>query len=185
MSQAKRKTPVKRSPVKRSPIKKKDKPPEAPQGLRTQSTEEIIDAFDINRQTLARWVRQGCPCTRGRGKSNLFDQGEVASWMKAKGLTGAVGRPGGPTSDKLAAAKLRKELAMAELHEIKAARERGGLIDRAEQERENVRKFTVIRNKLLALPATAAAALQGLNALEIQAALEARIRDALTELSRK
>jgi terminase small subunit / prophage DNA-packing protein len=153
---------------------------------RTQTTDEILEVIGINRQTLQAWVKKGCPCTkaRGKGKQNKFDQFEVAAWMKANNLSGTVGRPTGPVSEQLAAAKLRKENAMAELHEIRVAREKGELVEKAEQERLNIKKFTVIRNKLMGLPAAAAPAIAGLEAPAIETALECRIRDLLAELSR-
>lgn len=154
--------------------------------MRDKTTAEILDTFGINAQTLAGWIRKGCPCTKakGRGKQNKFDEGEVASFLKEKGLTGAVGRPGGPLSEDLAAARLRKERAMADLNEIKVAKERGTLVDIAEQERSNIQKFTVIRNKLMGLPSAVAPSITGLDAPEIERILDERIRETLIELSR-
>jgi phage terminase Nu1 subunit (DNA packaging protein) len=155
---------------------------------REQTTADILEAFEINRQTLASWVRKGCPCTKpktkGKGKQNKFDQNEVAAWMKSKNITGAVGRPGGPITEQLQKAKLRKETAMAELHEMRSAKERGLLVDRQEQERNNVKKFALIRSKFAALPAAVAPSLAGLTVPTIEAVLQTRIIEVLAELSR-
>lgn len=152
--------------------------------MRDKTAKEIMDVFEINRNTLQVWVRKGCPVTKSKIGGNRFDETEVASWMKANGLTGKAGRPVGPMSEQLMAAKLRKENAMADKHEIEVARIKGLLVEKSQNEADNVKKFTVIRNKLLGLPASVAPTITGMNAPDIERELETRIREVLTELSR-
>jgi excisionase family DNA binding protein len=154
---------------------------------RTLTTTELCELFDITQKTVQRWVARGCPCDRRSGKARMFNGDEVAAWMKENKLTGNVGAPSeatGPVGEQLKAAKLRKELAMAEKHEIALAREKGLLVEAAKVEAENVEKFTLIRNRLLGLPAQASSFLVGRSAVEIEGELDRRVKEILVELSK-
>jgi phage terminase Nu1 subunit (DNA packaging protein) len=153
--------------------------------MRDKTTADILETFDIKRNTLQQWIKKGLPYTKAKGKEqNKFDEGEVASWLKEKRMTATVGRPIGPMSEQLAAAKLRHLLAIAEIHEMKRDQQKGTLVEKSEAERSNVTKFTVIRNKLLGMPSAVAPSITGLDAPDIERELEDRIREILTELSR-
>jgi phage terminase Nu1 subunit (DNA packaging protein) len=151
---------------------------------RKQTTQDICETFDVNERTVANWVKRKCPCDKGgKGRLRMFDEGEVAAWIKDNGLVGKVGKPSGPLGDQLAAAKIRKELALAEKHELAVTERKALLILKSEAEQLNVAKFTVIRNKLLGLPSSAAPALLGKSVEEIQQLLRKRVEEVLTELS--
>jgi phage terminase Nu1 subunit (DNA packaging protein) len=156
--------------------------------MRDKTQQDIADIFDVTKKTINLWIKKGLPYSSsgtGRGNKNHFDETEVASWMKANHVTGVVGHPNQPTSERMAAAKLRNQEALANLNELKVAREKGILIERSEQEQNNVRKFTILKNKLLGLSSQVSAILAGLEAAEIQEELESRIREVLSELSKQ
>jgi phage terminase Nu1 subunit (DNA packaging protein) len=149
---------------------------------RRLTADELSDLLDIDRRTIQRWIGRGCPCDRpGRGKPNLFDEAEVVSWMEANNLTGKIGAP---VSDTLEAAKLRKELALAEKYELQTAKEKGLLIERAAVEKSIADALAVFRNRLLGLPASLAPVLAGREVPEIESMLDERLRDFLTDLSK-
>ncbi len=156
---------------------------------RTLLAAELADQFDVDVRTVTRWVADGCPCDGGgKGVKRLFNEGEVASWMKRKGITGATGRPADvddstDANDPLRKAKIRKETALADRYEIQVQRERGELVAKADVDAENVRKFNTIRNKLLGLPAAAAPIVVGMSAADAEGELESRVRLMLQELS--
>src|SRR4051794_4828265 len=103
--------------------------------------------------------------------------------MKEINLTGTVGKPSEPMSEQLAAAKLRKELALAEKHEVSVASEKATLVLAADVERTSLERFTTIRNWFLSLPAVVSAPLVGRSALQIEHELEGRVKEILVELS--
>lgn len=83
--------------------------------------------------TLGKYARQGCPHRRGKaGRGAAFRVGEVRAWMRSKGRTGAIGRPGLPSTPELEAARRRKELALARTYESRLHRERSRLVDAGE-----------------------------------------------------
>jgi phage terminase Nu1 subunit (DNA packaging protein) len=152
--------------------------------MRDKTTEETCEEFEVDESTIKRWIERGLPCDReGRGVPRLFDFAEVAAWKIQNNVTGEAGRPA-ETDDALKAAKTRKELALAEKHEIELARVKGLLVDKAVVESANIQKFTVIRNKFLGLAASIAPMLEGQDPASIEVLLDQRIREILEELSR-
>jgi phage terminase Nu1 subunit (DNA packaging protein) len=153
---------------------------------RDKTTEEICEIHDVERKTVQQWQKKGLPFTKSKSnKPNMFDAGEVAAFLRDNGLTGEIGRPTGPMSDQMAAAKLRKLNADADIYEMNRDQKKGLLVEKSENEKANTTKFTVIRNKLMAMPSAVAPSIVGLDAPEIEREIEQRIREILTELSRK
>lgn len=79
-------------------------------------------------------------------------------------------------------AQARKWRAAAEREELSLAREKGRLVDRAENEAANIRKFTLIRNKLLALPVRVSPMVEGKPVADVEHILTTEINLLLTEL---
>lgn len=107
--------------------------------------------------------------------------------MQANNLTGQMGRPKPPRTpqqDALAAAKLRKEIALAARAELLVEREKGLLVERAEVERQSCRKIEAVRNKLMGLGAGLAGQLEGQDAAEIQRLIDERCQQICDEFSR-
>ena len=61
---------------------------------RTKTTQEIADLFDVTVRTVTNWTKGGCPHNKPakRTDPNKFDEGEVAAWMQANGITGDMNR---------------------------------------------------------------------------------------------
>ena len=88
------------------------------------------------------------------------------------------------TTMDLAAAKLRKELALAEKHELAVARVKGELLDADEVERDRVRRVSVIKARLLQLAATAAPLCAGRDEGEIERIITEEVLLLLADFAR-
>jgi hypothetical protein len=88
------------------------------------------------------------------------------------------------TTMDLAAAKLRKELALAEKHELAVARVKGELLDAEEVERDRVRRVSVIKARLLQLAATAAPLCAGRDEGEIERIITEEVLLLLADFAR-
>ena len=88
------------------------------------------------------------------------------------------------TTMDLAAAKLRKELALAEKHELAVARVKGELLDAEEVERDRVRRVSVIKARLLQLAATAASLCAGRDEADIERILTEEVLLLLADFAR-
>lgn len=149
---------------------------------RTETSADVCDMFEISDRQLQRWVKKGVPHDGGgKGKPRKFNVDEVAAWMRDNN----VGTDDPDDPDELRAAKIRKENALADKHEIAVEVSRGLLVEAEAVEREWIRIATVIRTKLESLPASVAASLEGRSAVEIEHVLDDRIREVLTELSQR
>jgi phage terminase Nu1 subunit (DNA packaging protein) len=148
--------------------------------------EDVANELGVHGHTIRGWIKRPlnpCPHTRIQGRELRFDVAEVRAWMSANGVSGKQGRPPEPSSQNLEAAKLRKENALADKYEIQVERERGVVVPFAEVKSRWVELVTTAKNRLLGVPATAAPQCVGRDASEIQAILESRITEALSELS--
>lgn len=98
--------------------------------------------FRISRATLSDWARAGCP-KLGRGQWNLA---AVFQWREEH-IVGKL-----EVRNDMAREKLRAQRAKAELLEMEAEVQRGGLIDRQTVADEFVKRTIVYKQDLLALP---------------------------------
>jgi phage terminase Nu1 subunit (DNA packaging protein) len=147
---------------------------------------ELTAALGVSLATVRTYCAKGVPRDGdgSRGSPYRFDLGEVRKWMASAGITGKRGRPTEADGDELRAARIRKERALAERHEIAVGIARGELIKRTDAEAANATKFALVRSKLLGIPAALATLLVGKQPAEIEQEIEDRIRDVLAELSR-
>lgn len=88
---------------------------------------ELADSFGVTPRTVKRWVKQGCPCSRDRGRL-LFDQEEVRQWRQGHG-PGWQGGPGAApgfsaSRESLAKAELARKLTQAKKNELELSAER-------------------------------------------------------------
>lgn len=153
---------------------------------RTETTQDIAELFDVDTSTIHAWVKDGCPCDPSTSKrqSHKFNAGEVVKWMQDNNRTGKKGRPSTPEGDELQAAKLRKEIAMAEKYERENAVAAGKLIDAATEQARDVQKITAIRNRLCGLGASLAGVLEGKSGAERQSLIDDSIQEILAEFAR-
>lgn len=158
---------------------------------------ECAQELGISIRTLTNWVsKHGCP----RNSDGSYDIDEVRQWadtMKHKlgrrgRAHGDVRAPGGYSVDaeevedvreELLLAKLRKELAQAEKHELDV-QERRKLLISAQEAAEHLQDcISRAKSVLLGGPATLAPDLVGLEVRDIQETLEAWVYTSLKELS--
>lgn len=145
----------------------------------------LARVFGVHRNTIAAWVRNGCPVvTEGgkkRGRDWAFDTAAVAQWREDLAKADAIGDTDHATTDELERRKLAAETAVKEMD---AATKRGelGSIEDFERQVENL--VVEIRQKMLQVPARASKMVRGLDSeAEIKEILADEITQALTSLA--
>jgi len=165
------------------------------------TTEEARKAFGVTRVTMVSWNAKGCPHERRKdpdGKTRIYYRpSEIRRWLESGGPgvkmneprpggrpIGAVSAPAGGIRSELEAAELRKRIAQAAKLEMDVKEREGILVDAADVERANIRKFTAIRQAFETLPGRASAALASMSgAREIEDYLRAEVTAILRELA--
>jgi len=152
---------------------------------RESTTEEVAELLDVDRATILRWSGEGLPHDKPQKKQagNRYDVAEVAAWMKANNRTGEVGRPADSDSA-LVGHKTRKEKALADRYERENAVAAGLLIDAAAEQKRDIQKITLVRNRLCGLGAALSPQLEGLDGAQRQSAIDAAVEEILQEFSR-
>lgn len=146
---------------------------------RTLTTTECAESIGVDPKTLRGWIKDGCPATKpkGPGRPWMLDDTEVAAWLKSKGRDGSPGRPAGAGSEDLDGARLRKELAMADNWELRNAKERGELLERAAVETTAKEQVRSVRSRLMGVGSSLASQLEHHPAAEIQAIIDQHMHD--------
>ncbi|HVX85289.1 MAG TPA: hypothetical protein VH253_10940 [Phycisphaerae bacterium] len=142
---------------------------------------DAAKALGLTARTLQSYVRRGCPHTPSPAGA-MFDPADVRAWMEQSKLTGNPGRPAREESSELAAARLRKENALAAKYELAVAVERGELARIDDVKQDWLARITTTKHRLLGLPAAMAPTLEGLSAEAMAAMLRERITEALSPL---
>ena len=138
----------------------------------------LAQTFKVSPNSVTAWVRKGCPFTKQRDGSYLFDLKEVEAWRQK---TRRV-RPSGEKT--LAAAQIMKENALADLRELELGRKKGELIERAKVEKDAFRIGRTVRDALLALPDRLSGVLAAKSSQQkIHAVLTKEFRQCLEALS--
>ena len=118
---------------------------------RSKRKEQIADLFDVHWRTVLNWAREGCPHDKQGRKPYLFDEMEVAGWLKGHEKTCRPGRPAKEASKETDEWKLRKERALAETYEMTLAEKRGELVSVRQVEEERIRRVLAVKTGLLGL----------------------------------
>ena len=106
----------------------------------------LAKAYNVSPNTITDWLRKGCPSSKQRDGSYLFDRTKVQAWReKTRRVTASV-------DGTLAAAQLRKETALADLREMEVRRKRGELVEKVKVEAEAFRCGRTVRDALMGLP---------------------------------
>lgn len=128
---------------------------------------EIADILGITMPTVTAWVdKDGMPYTRqgSKGVEWEFDTAEVINWFAAHKFKARDGRakprsarddpfvPPGEGVESEDEAKARKERALADINELKAAREAGLVVPIDEVEAIVVEENARVRTRLLGIP---------------------------------
>ena len=144
--------------------------------------QQLADELDLHSESVTRHAAMGAPREK-RGRTYYSNAGEYRAWMKANNLTGDAHRPAEGVSPDLAAAKLRKENALASRYEIEVARARGELVPLVEVKAEMGQQITTAKNKLRGLGAAITPLLEGRDAAERQGIIDNRIEEILNDLA--
>ena len=136
--------------------------------------EQVARAFGVSVRTVSNWVRDQMP-VRGDGKYSIAD---IQAWRFKKSLKHPTeeSKPGENWEE-----QYRKFKALEA--EIKYKKVRGEVFDRVDIEKGLVQLFTALKTLLLGIPKGVAPQLQGLDARQIQAILDTRIRQIITEIN--
>lgn len=155
------------------------------------SVDEVARSLEISEETVNRWVRHGCPHEKRSGKTAL-DLKAVRDWHAARrgdAKPGAMGRPSAIDSapadvkEQIALATLRKLVASAERLEFELAVKREEFVRAADVESASVRRLSLLKAVLLAIPARAGARCANRSGLEVEAFVREEVEGALGALS--
>jgi hypothetical protein len=147
---------------------------------RTIGIQDLADELGLSVETIRRDVKRGAPRSKA-GSKLFFDVPEFRQWRVDH--EGKGGRPKRSNSPELDAAKLRKELALAEKYELQTARERGELMPAEEVHRWISDHYGTLRTRLSILGDELTPALEGRDAPERAAIINDRVRELLNELA--
>jgi len=153
--------------------------------VRKQTTEQIAEQLDVDRATILRWCAEGLPHSKPskHREGNRYDLAEAAAWMQANGRSGEVGRP--PEKDEqLLSLQIKKLQAVVEKVQRENKVAAGLLIDAAAEQRRDIQKITVVRNRLCGLGAAISPQLEGLDGAARQSVIDAAVEEILQELAR-
>ena len=146
---------------------------------------DVVRKLKVDEQTVRRWKRAGAPFeTETDGARRLYcDPTALQAWLDQRGkIPGKMGRPsdldGAPTAakDALAAAKLRKEIALATKAELDVAERKGELQPRAEVEQQAIARILAVKAALLGLAARVTPRAVGQDGATIHAIVEEEAR---------
>ena len=149
------------------------------------SQSSCAEIFGVHRNTVANWIKQGCPfvqkANKKQGKDWVLDTADVAQWRADKAVQDTVGDTEAATEDEL---RRRKLAADTQLAELEVGKKRGELIPKDEIEKLLSELVIATRTRLLLVPRRCAVHLIGLsNETEIREIIEAEQLEALTDLS--
>lgn len=154
------------------------------------SKTKLASELGVDRRTLDARLDGLVPAKEGARNAKLYYMKDVfnAFLSHAENEASKARRVSTPeektaAADEMASARLRKELAEAEMAEMKADQIRGDLVDVARVETIWGQLIGAFKAKLLALPSQASVQVEGLTAREIETELEEMVREALAELS--
>lgn len=158
----------------KKPQKKQKSTPPQPNGW-TLSTQQAVDCGYSERYLRSLAAEGVLPQPhRGRWPGREFMVGLMVHCR-------SLARSG---SGELAAARLRREVAKARCQEVEASEREHKVVDVEDTIRLWVRCTQAVRTRILALPAKAAALLEGKSVTERESVLRREVDDALAELTR-
>jgi hypothetical protein len=149
---------------------------------REQTTQEISEVFSVHAKTVRQWVADKCPHSRKKGVIYLND-GEVQHWLTSTGRKTTPGRPAEektPIPDDLGG---DKDYWLARKYRRQCLEDEGLLVDLQDVRRWIHEHIGTAKKKLLGLGAALSPLMEGRDAAERQAAIDARVEEILNELS--
>ncbi len=146
---------------------------------------QLAAVFAVHRNTVAAWVKRGCPylqkADRSQGIEWQFDTAEVHQWRTDQAVTNAVGDTSEADQEELYRRKLAAETTIAE---VNAAKQRGEVADLEEVERQWRDTVLELRARIRQIPIRVAPQLLGVTELaEIKEILLDEVDESLTTLA--
>lgn len=143
------------------------------------------EVFGVHRNTVAAWLKQGCPfvqkADKKRGRDWILDTADVAQWRADKAVQDTVGDTETASEDEL---KRRKLAADTQLAELEVGKKRGELIPKDDIDKFLSALAIETRTRLLLVPQRCATQLIGMNnEAEIKAIIEGEQLEALSDVS--
>jgi len=156
-----------------------------PMNKRHVSQSSCAEIFGVHRNTVANWIKQGCPfvqkANKKQGKDWVLDTADVAQWRADKAVQDTVGDTEAATEDEL---RRRKLAADTQLAELEVGKKRGELIPKDEIDKTLSALAIATRTRLLLVPRRCATQLIGrTNEAEIKEIIEAEQLEALSDVS--
>jgi len=149
------------------------------------SQSQCAAVFGVHRNTIANWLKQGCPfdqkANKPQGKDWILDTAKVAQWREQKAVIDATGDTEGASEEELKKRKLAAETSSAEMDLM----ERRGELIRMQHGATLVSTLlVVIRQALLQQPQRIAPLLVGIDdELVIKELIETENHEVLRNLS--
>lgn len=152
--------------------------------VRDLTRQELADELDLHADSIKRHhTRPDPPPYTRAGQACYYNAAEYQAWMKENGLTGGQGWQANDSPD-IEVAKLRKENALADKHELDNALKRAELIRVDEVKAWIGQRVTAVKNRFIGLGAAITPHLEGRDASERQTIIDDRITEILNELAR-
>ena len=151
------------------------------------SQSQCAEVFGVHRNTIAAWLRQGCPFDQKANKSQgldwVLDTAQVAQWREEKAASDASGRTDNLQID-IQTEKARLAYHQANLAELDEQVQRGKYVDIVTFEKVIADAFITIRQRMMNVPQRVTPLVVGLtDEMQVKKIIDNEVRDVLTELS--
>jgi phage terminase Nu1 subunit (DNA packaging protein) len=114
---------------------------------------QLAAACQVSVVTVSSWISKGCPHTRDARGRYHFNQQAVQAWRKHNLIARPPQKPRPPVAPSYAAARARKESALASLRELQLQERTGELVRRDAVSKAVFASNRAIRDQFMNLPA--------------------------------
>jgi phage terminase Nu1 subunit (DNA packaging protein) len=150
---------------------------------RKQDSDEIGEVFDVNEQTVRKWIREGCPASKTKDGYRLND-GEVQDWIARTNRKITPGRPPKERPPMPAELGGDKDYWLARKYRVQCLKEEGEVFPASEVADALVTIASTFRNALSGSAPKMALQMEGRNTGERQELLETENGNLLDDLER-
>ena len=157
---------------------------------RDSTAEQVAGAFAVNRKTVLKWAKAGCPHGRtgsGPKAAYRFNVHEVGAWLEREGRRTTPGRPvaQGAKKGDIERAQLQLTIEKGLTARMRRLKEAGKLHDVTECRQRRLAKVHAVKSTLLGLPRSVSAELAMQSRGEIERILTERLEGILAEFARE
>ena len=114
---------------------------------------QLAKACRVSLPTIGSWIGKGCPHSTGKDGRNRFDLKAIQRWRKDNLIARPPQKPRPPGAPSYAAARARKESALASLRELQLEERTGTLVRRDAVSKAVFASNRAIRDQFMNLPA--------------------------------